>query len=292
VTEPFVARARAELAAARSALAGRVAVVMTMGALHDGHAHLIDVARDHADHVVVTIFVNPKQFGVGEDLDRYPRTLDADVEVCRAHHVDIVFAPTVEEIYPADDDVPTVEAGALATILEGASRPGHFEGVVTVVARLLDLTRPDVAVFGEKDAQQLAVIRRMVAEQARAVEIVGVPTVREPDGLALSSRNRYLDDAGRAAALAIPDALNAGVAQAGEGPDAVLETVRAQLRGAPGVAVDYVELVDAETWEPPTDRTRFGKILVAARVAGTRLIDNRDVAFHARSAESSAPTLG
>jgi len=245
--------------------------------LHEGHAHLMDVAREHADHVLVTIFVNPKQFGVGEDLDRYPRTLDADLEVCGRHGVDVVFAPTVGEVYPADQTVPAVDAGALATILEGAHRPGHFDGVVTVVSRLLDLTRPDVGVFGEKDAQQLAVIRRMVADQGRQVAVVGVPTVRDPDGLAMSSRNRYLSAEDRVVALGIPRALEASLAHSADGYEAVLATARGHLDATPGLSVDYVALVDAETWELPNDRTRFGKILVAARVGATRLIDNMDV---------------
>lgn len=277
MTGPLLTRTRAELSAAREALTGRVAVVMTMGALHAGHARLMDVAREHGDHVLVTIFVNPKQFGAGEDLDRYPRTLDADLELCTDHGVDVVFAPSAEEIYPPDEEVPVVLAGEAGERLEGAHRPGHFDGVVTVVSRMLDLTRPDAAIFGEKDAQQLAVIRRMAAAQGRDVEIVGVPTVREPDGLAMSSRNRYLSPAERKVALAIPRALAAGHARAPEGAAAVLAAARAELEKAPEVVVDYLELVDPQTWGEPGPRTRFGKILVAARVGSTRLIDNRDV---------------
>jgi len=250
---------------------------MTMGALHDGHARLMEVAHEHGDHVVVTIFVNPKQFGAGEDLDRYPRTLDADLQVCAAHGVDVVFAPSVDDVYPPDEQVPVVLAGELGEVLEGAHRPGHFDGVVTVVSRLLDLTRPDVAVFGEKDAQQLAVIRQMVAEQGRAIEVVGVPTVRERDGLAMSSRNRYLSPAERELALAIPRALEIGSQHAEEGASAALAAARSELAKAPDVAVDYLVLVDTETWAEPGSRTRFGKFLVAARVGSTRLIDNRDV---------------
>ncbi|HWC36089.1 MAG TPA: pantoate--beta-alanine ligase [Mycobacteriales bacterium] len=274
---PTVVTTRADLGAARAGLRGRVAVVMTMGALHEGHARLMDVAHEYGEHVVVTIFVNPKQFGAGEDLDRYPRTLDADLLVCAEHAVDVVFAPSVEEIYPPAESVTAVLAGELGEQLEGRHRPGHFDGVVTVVSRLLDLTQPDVAVFGEKDAQQLAVIRQMVAAQGRAVEIVGVPTVREPDGLAMSSRNRYLSRDERTIALAIPRALEAGRRRAADGPAAVLAAAEAELAGQPELSVDYVALVDAETWEPAGDRTRFGKILVAARVGSTRLIDNGDV---------------
>ncbi|HVT20995.1 MAG TPA: pantoate--beta-alanine ligase [Mycobacteriales bacterium] len=272
-----VVRTRAELAAARDSLPGRVAVVMTMGALHDGHAQLMEVAREHGESVLVTIFVNPKQFGAGEDLDRYPRTLDADLEICAARGVDVVFAPSVDEVYPADEEVPVVLAGELGEVYEGAHRPGHFDGVVTVVSRLFDLIRPDAAVFGEKDAQQLALIRRMVADQRRDIDVVGVPTVRERDGLAMSSRNRYLTPAQRETAVAIPRALEIGVQHAADGPSAVVEVVRAALDRAAEVTVDYVALVDAATWERATDRTRFGKILVAARVGSTRLIDNRDV---------------
>jgi pantoate--beta-alanine ligase len=274
---PVVASNRSELKTARAGLPGRLAVVMTMGALHEGHAQLMDIAHENADHVLVTIFVNPKQFGAGEDLNRYPRTFDADLAMCTAHGVDVVFAPGVEEIYPADEQVPAISAGFLATVLEGAHRPGHFDGVVTVVSRLFDLTRPDVAVFGEKDAQQLAVIRQMVTEQGRAVEIVGVPTVREPDGLAMSSRNRYLGDVERSQALAISRALQAAVARGADGAETVLETAHDALEHAPGLVIDYVALVDTETWKPPNDRTRFGKILVAARLGSTRLIDNMDV---------------
>jgi pantoate--beta-alanine ligase len=281
MTELVVASTRADLKTARAALQGRLAVVMTMGALHEGHAKLMDVAHAHADRLLVTIFVNPKQFGAGEDLDRYPRTFDADLAVCAAHGVDVVFAPGIEEVYPAEEEVPAISAGFLATVLEGAHRPGHFDGVVTVVSRLLDLTVPDVAVFGEKDAQQLAVIRQMIAEQGRAVEVIGVPTVREPDGLAMSSRNRYLNEVERSQATAIARALHAGAARGADGAEAVLETAHDALEDAPGVVVDYVALVDTETWKPPNDRTRFGKILVAARLGSTRLIDNMDVALRA-----------
>ncbi|HVX68504.1 MAG TPA: pantoate--beta-alanine ligase [Mycobacteriales bacterium] len=274
---PVVAHTRADLTAARDALSGRVAVVMTMGALHDGHGHLMEVAREHGDSVIVTIFVNPKQFGAGEDLERYPRTLVADLAICAQRGVDLVFAPSADEVYPADEAVPVVLAGDLGERLEGAHRPGHFDGVVTVVSRLLDLTRPDVAVFGEKDAQQLAVIRRMVAEQGREVEIVGVPTVRERDGLAMSSRNRYLSDAEREIAVVIPRALELADQHAAEGAAAAVAAAQAELEKVPELSVDYVALVDTTTWAEPTARTRFGKILVAARVGSTRLIDNRDV---------------
>ena len=255
-----VARSRSELATARAALTGRVAVVMTMGALHDGHAELIRRARATNDAVLVTIFVNPLQFGAGEDLDRYPRTFQADLEVCAEAGADVVFAPTPDVVYPEQPRV-TVSAGPLGDVFEGASRPGHFDGVLTVVLKLLHLTRPDVAYFGEKDAQQLACIRRMVRDLDVPVTVVGVPTVREPDGLALSSRNRYLSPDERRSALALSAALRTRDVEAG----------RAVLAAEPGVDVDYFERVDSSTFTPAAD----GDLLVvAARVGTTRLIDN------------------
>ncbi|MFK0287590.1 pantoate--beta-alanine ligase [Streptomyces sp. NPDC090499] len=192
---------------------GRRAVVMTMGALHEGHATLIRTARQIAGpdgEVVVTVFVNPLQFGAGEDLERYPRTLDADLKIAEQAGADVVFAPSVDEVYPGGEPQVRVTAGPMGTVLEGASRPGHFDGVLTVVAKLLHLTRPDAALFGQKDAQQLAVIRRMVHDLNFGIEIVGVPTVRESDGLALSSRNRYLSVDDRRTALTLSRALFAG----------------------------------------------------------------------------------
>ncbi|MEU5213433.1 pantoate--beta-alanine ligase [Streptomyces sp. NPDC020742] len=189
---------------------GARAVVMTMGALHEGHASLVRAARRRvgpAGQVVVTVFVNPLQFGAGEDLDRYPRTLDADVELAAAAGADAVFAPSVEEVYPGGEPQVRIAAGPMGTLLEGASRPGHFDGVLTVVAKLLHLTAPDIAFYGQKDAQQLAVITRMAGDLNFPVEIVGVPTAREEDGLALSSRNRYLSLPERRTALALSAAL-------------------------------------------------------------------------------------
>ncbi|MFF3910974.1 pantoate--beta-alanine ligase [Streptomyces sp. NPDC001848] len=192
---------------------GRRAVVMTMGALHEGHATLIRTARRIAGgdgEVVVTVFVNPLQFGKGEDLDRYPRTLDADLKIAEQAGADVVFAPSVDEVYPGGEPQVRISAGPMGERLEGAFRPGHFDGMLTVVAKLLHLTRPDVALYGQKDAQQLALIRRMVRDLNFGVEIVGVPTVREEDGLALSSRNRYLSPQERHTALALSRALFAG----------------------------------------------------------------------------------
>jgi len=210
---------------------GRRAVVMTMGALHEGHATLIRDAREIAGpqgEVVVTVFVNPLQFGEGEDLDRYPRTLDADVKLAELSGADVVFAPSVDEVYPGGEPQVRISAGPMGERLEGASRPGHFDGVLTVVAKLLHLTRPDVALYGQKDAQQLALIRRMVRDLNFGMEIVGVPTVREEDGLALSSRNRYLSPAERRTALSLSAALFAG-----RDRHAAQEALRARAREVP-----------------------------------------------------------
>ncbi|HEX5541511.1 MAG TPA: pantoate--beta-alanine ligase [Micromonospora sp.] len=278
-----VVRTRAELAAARGMLPGTVAVVMTMGALHAGHEALIRAARERADRVMVTIFVNPLQFGPNEDFDRYPRTFAADVELCRAAGVELVFAPTVDQMYPGGEPAVRVSPGPLGETLEGASRPGFFHGVLTVVLKLLQLTRADLAFFGEKDYQQLALVRRMVRDLDVPVEIVGVPTVREPDGLARSSRNRYLSAAERVAALALPGALAAGVeaAEAGGGPDAVLAAARqafaagaARATGVP-VELDYLVLTDPDLGTAPA--VGAGRLLVAAWVGTTRLIDNLPV---------------
>ncbi|MET9493598.1 pantoate--beta-alanine ligase [Streptomyces sp. NPDC006552] len=195
------------------ARSGQRVVVMTMGALHEGHATLIRTARERAGadgEVVVTVFVNPLQFGAGEDLDRYPRTLDADLKIAEQAGADAVFAPSVDEVYPGGQPQVRIAAGPMGELLEGAARPGHFDGMLTVVAKLLHLTRADVALFGQKDAQQLALIRRMVRDLNFDVEIVAVPTVRESDGLALSSRNRYLSPDERRSALALSRALFAG----------------------------------------------------------------------------------
>ena len=210
---------------------GRTAVVMTMGALHEGHATLIRAARRQvgADgFVIVTVFVNPLQFGEGEDLDRYPRTLDADLKVAEQAGADVVFAPAADEVYPGGEPQVRITAGPMSERFEGASRPGHFDGVLTVVAKLLHLTRPDVALFGQKDAQQVAVIRRMVRDLNFGVEIVGVPIVREDDGLALSSRNRYLSPGERRTALALSRALFAG-----RDRHAAQEALRARAREVP-----------------------------------------------------------
>jgi pantoate--beta-alanine ligase len=271
---PSVARSREELAALRDALQGEVAVVMTMGALHEGHGALIRAARARGDSVIVTIFLNPLQFAPGEDLDRYPRTFDADFALCTREQVDVIFAPTPAVIYPEGEPDVRVSAGALGDRLEGQLRPGHFDGVLTVVGKLLHLTRPEVAFFGEKDAQQLALIRRMVRDLDFPVEVVGWPTVRESDGLALSSRNTYLSERDRAAALSLNQALQAGAAAGRGGPRAVLDAAAEVLAAEPDVAVDYVALVDERDWADADANTTRARLLVAARVGTTRLIDN------------------
>lgn len=293
MTALTVTTTRSELATARARLTGRVAVVMTMGALHDGHARLIRAARDLADAVIVTVFVNPLQFGPNEDFDRYPRTPEADLAVCEAEGVELVFMPPVNEVYPDDETVDRLSAGDLGNRYEGEFRPGHFDGVVTVVSRLLDLTRPALAIYGEKDAQQLALIRRMAAERHPDVEIVGLPTVREPDGLARSSRNRYLSDDDRTVALAISRALQTGAAAASTGAAAVLMAARDVLDQTRGLSVDYLAVVDSASWEPAGESTRDATVIVAARVGSTRLIDNVHVILDGNqttlSSNTSAP---
>ncbi len=275
MAEMAVARTRAELSAARARLEGPVAVVMTMGALHAGHATLVARARERAASVVVTVFLNPLQFGPGEDLARYPRTLDADLELAASHGADLVFAPAPDVVYPDGEPGVRVSAGPLGSVLEGASRPGHFDGVLTVVAKLLHLTRPDVALFGQKDAQQLLLVRRMVRDLDLGVEVVAVPTVREPDGLAMSSRNRYLTPFDREVALVLQRALAAGAAAAAEGPSAVRRAARDVLVAEPAARVDYLALVDPHDLADVPEHHRGEALLaVAARVGATRLIDN------------------
>lgn len=290
MTTPTLASTRAELAAllAGARAGGRpVGLVPTMGALHEGHASLIRAARERvagageSGPVVVSIFVNPLQFGAGEDLDRYPRTLDADLEVCAREGVDIVFAPSVEEVYPGGDPQVVVEPGPMAELLEGRTRPGHFRGVLTVVAKLFGLARPDVAVFGQKDYQQLVLVRRMVLDLNMGVEVVGAPTVREADGLALSSRNRYLDAEQRDAATALSRLLRVAQHAAEYGPASALAAARAELRAAQGVDLDYLVVTDPDLGELPPDVPpgTEARILVAARVGTTRLIDNLPLVF-------------
>jgi pantoate--beta-alanine ligase len=274
-----VVRTRDELLDARVRLAeerdGDVAAVLTMGALHEGHVALVRAARQAVGPdglVVATVFVNPLQFGPGEDLQRYPRRLDADVRLAAAAGVDLLFTPAAAEVYPDGAPLVTVDPGPWGDRLEGAARPGHFRGVLTVVAKLLNLVVPRVTAFGEKDYQQLVLVRRMCSDLELGVQVLGVPTVRDPDGLALSSRNAYLDTAQRCRAKAIPAALRAGQAQGGGGPDAVLAAAAAVLDAEPGVAVDYLVLTDPELGDPPA--AGEARLLLAATVGSTRLLDN------------------
>jgi pantoate--beta-alanine ligase len=256
--------------------AGRqVVLVPTMGALHTGHRSLIRAAHSCPDApdaaVAVSIFVNPLQFNSPTDLDRYPRQLEADLAVCREEGVEMVFAPSVEAMYPPGAGT-TVAPGALGAELEGASRPGHFVGVLTVVAKLFGIVGPDRALFGEKDYQQLVLIQRMVADLRMDVEVIGLPTVRDPDGLAVSSRNVHLDRAARAAAVALPAALAAGAQEQARGGEAVLAAAHEVLSAQPAVVLDYLALRDPQLGPAPLRGP--ARLLVAATVGSTRLIDN------------------
>jgi pantoate--beta-alanine ligase len=271
-----VAHSVEELGAALPAEGFRV-VVMTMGALHDGHLALVRRARDLGQNVIVTIFVNPTQFTDPVDLQRYPRTVEADCAFLAAHDVDVVFVPEVEDIYPNGDPVITVSAGRIGEILEGIHRPGHFDGVLTVVLKLLNLTLADIALFGEKDAQQLIAVQAMVRDLALPVQIVAVPTVREADGLALSSRNVFLSREERERALLLSGALFEARrrAQEGEGADAMRAAGFTVLAGATGLTLDYFDVIDPGSAESvSTDYRGDVMIVVAARVGATRLIDS------------------
>jgi pantoate--beta-alanine ligase len=265
-------------AVAEARVAGRpIGLVPTMGALHAGHLEHVARIRELAPEafVVVSVFVNPLQFGAGEDFDRYPRTLPEDVAKLAAVGADAVFAPAVQEMYPDGGTVVTIRAGAVGETFEGAARRGHFEGALTVVAKLLHIVRPDFATFGQKDAQQLWLVERMVQDLDMPVRIVPIPTVREPDGLAMSSRNRFLSPSERTAALALSRVLAAAQSEADAGIDAVLAASQALLAEARGVDVDYFAVVDARTFTRVPDGFRGRVIaLIAARVGGTRLIDN------------------
>jgi pantoate--beta-alanine ligase len=280
-TAPAIAETAAELARLRAALPGPVALVPTMGALHEGHRTLVRAAKERAATVVVSVFVNPTQFGPGEDFDRYPRTWDADLAALAEEGADLVFHPAVEEVYPSASLGVTVQPGPLGDVFEGAVRAGHFAGVLTVVAKLFGLVRPDLALFGEKDYQQLTLIRAMARELALGVEVVGVPTVREGDGLALSSRNRYLSSDQRAAAVALSRALRAGADAGPLGTDAVLAAARAVLAAEPALVQDYLELTDVDMGPAPTAGP--ARLLVAARAGATRLLDNAPITLGAPS---------
>jgi pantoate--beta-alanine ligase len=265
----------------------RVMLVPTMGALHDGHVALVRAAKRVPGSVVaVSIFVNPLQFGAGEDLDAYPRTLDDDVALLRGEGVDVVFAPTAAVMYP-DGLRTTVQPGPLAAELEGGARPTHFAGVLTVVCKLLQIVRPNRIFFGEKDYQQLVLIRQMTADLNIDVDVIGVPTVREFDGLAMSSRNRYLDPAQRELAGTLSAALAAAVHAAPAGEQAALDAARAVLAAVPAIEVDYLQLRDAGLG--PLQANRPGRLLVAARLGNTRLLDNIAIEVEIAGTAGAAP---
>ena len=280
MSTPALLHTKADLAAARPGLPAPVVLVPTMGALHAGHRALLRSARAAAGlsgSVIVSIFVNPLQFRPGEDLDRYPRTLDDDLAMCAREGVRAVFAPSAAEMYPGGPPQVTVDPGPAGQVFEGEFRPGFFGGVLTVVLKLFHLVRPDVAVFGEKDAQQLALVRRLVADTDLGLAIEPVPIVRDPDGLATSSRNRYLSAADRELALTLPRALRAGQARAAAGDAhsaaaAALAAAQEVLRGEPALAVDYVAVVDPRTFGPAGPGPAL--IVAAVTAGGTRLIDN------------------
>jgi pantoate--beta-alanine ligase len=262
----------AKLTRALRAVGTKIVLVPTMGALHAGHRELLRRARNIPNTVLVaSIFVNPLQFGPNEDLARYPRPLEKDLEVCADERVEIVFTPEREHMYPPGSQV-TVHPGPLGEELEGAVRPGHFDGVLTVVAKLFNIVRPDFALFGEKDYQQLMLIKRMVADLDMETHVIGVPTVREPDGLALSSRNVYLDEAQRESAIALSAALTAGAHAGRGGPEAVLKAAQQVLASHPEIAVDYLDVRSPDLGAPP--ERGEARLLVAAKVGTTRLIDN------------------
>lgn len=274
----------AQVTRALSRTGRKVTLVPTMGALHQGHLELVRRARKVPNSVtVVSVFVNPLQFGPDEDFDSYPRTFEADVRALEAEGAELVFAPDAESLYGPDPQV-TVHPGPLGDELEGASRPGHFAGVLTVVAKLLNIVRPDLAFFGEKDYQQLVLIRRMARELNLDAGVQGIPIIRDADGLALSSRNVNLSDEQRKAALALSASLTAGVHAGPSGADAVLAAARQVLDSEPEIAVDYLQLRGTELGPPPTDGE--ARLLVAATVGSTRLVDNALVVLGTGSAES------
>jgi len=275
-----VASVRESVRAARAS-GDRIVLVPTMGALHAGHLALVDRARELGETVIVSIFVNPLQFGAGEDLDRYPRTLDADLEALDAHGASFVFAPSVDEMYPTGAVETRVSAGHVGSLYEGAARPGHFDGMLTVVAKLLGITQPDVAVFGRKDAQQAFLVQQMVADLNLATTIEVVPTVRELDGLALSSRNRFLSDEQRLAAITLSEALRTAENTAFEGVAEVLAEAAGAFGDHDAVKLDYLVVVDPATFLPVDDDFRGpATVLVAALVGETRLIDNTTITLN------------
>ncbi len=287
---PILARTKIGIAAARRVMREPVVLVPTMGALHEGHRALLRRGRELAGSrgsLVVSIFVNPLQFGPGTDLDRYPRPRADDLAICAEEDVSVVFAPLAGQIYPSAQTI-TVDPGPAGQVLEGAFRPGFFTGVLTVVLKIVNLVSPDVAVFGQKDAQQVFLVKRMVAELNLDLDIDAVPTVRDPDGLAASSRNGYLSPADRITALALSRALFAGAGAAAEGKDAVLRAASAELARAaaadPPLFTDYLELVDPVTFGTLTHGYEGpATLLVAGTVGKTRLIDNLPLTLASRA---------
>ncbi|MEO8095278.1 MAG: pantoate--beta-alanine ligase [Pseudolysinimonas sp.] len=275
MSRPVVIETIDALRAALAETGTDVALVPTLGALHEGHIALVERARELAPTVVVSIFVNPLQFGANEDLAQYPRDLDADLDALEPHGVAFVFAPSVDEMYPDGGTQTKVTGGRVAELFEGRSRPGHFDGVLTVVAKLLSIVRPQHVVFGQKDAQQLFLVQRMVLDLNIATTVDVVETVRAADGLALSSRNRFLDGDARRAALVLSRALEAAVSSGDRGIDAVLSAAQSALMGEPLVKLDYLKVVNPRTFLPVDDGYRGpARVLIAAQVGSTRLIDN------------------
>ncbi|MGV9188526.1 pantoate--beta-alanine ligase [Arcanobacterium canis] len=275
-----VVKTKAELKSELAKLEGTRSLVMTMGALHEGHVSLVAQAKAETDHTVVSIFVNPLQFGPGEDYEAYPRTLEADVALLEPLGVELVFAPEVEEMYPREPLV-RINPGPVATVLEGKTRPTHFAGVLQVVHKVMNLVRPQLAYFGQKDAQQLALIRTMVADLDMNLEIRAVPIKREESGLAMSSRNTYLSESERCDALALSRALTVGRNAAEEGASAgeVLRIARESIHGV-NVRLDYLVLVDPQTFTELDDNAHGeGLLAIAAYVGSTRLIDNMEVSI-------------
>lgn len=287
-----VAELRAAVAEARQS-GKTIGFVPTMGALHVGHISLLKIAQQQADFTVASVFVNPLQFGANEDFDRYPRTLGVDARLLTDAGADLLFAPAASEIYPAGVTLTQPTAGEVGGRFEGAARPGHFDGMLTVVSRLFDLVTPDVAVFGAKDAQQLFLVQRMVSQQVAAgqrapLKIVAGPTVRDADGLALSSRNRFLSEGERAIAASIPAALRAAQAAATTGANAqqIRQLAVAQLN--PEIRLDYLELVDPKTFQPvPPDFTGLALLIFAGLVGATRLLDNQALQILPANAEQT-----
>jgi pantoate--beta-alanine ligase len=274
---PITSIADMHVACSRARKLGTLALVPTMGALHEGHLSLVRAARELCDFVAVSIFVNPAQFGPDEDLARYPRTLDRDLALLEREGISLVFCPSADEIYPSGRATTFVEVAEIGDRLDGKYRPGHFRGVATIVAKLFHIVAPDVALFGQKDAAQVAVLKAMVRDLNFPLELVSVPTVREPDGLAMSSRNLYLSRSDRESALTLHRALAAAEQAADRGickPAALRNIMLEELNATPGLEVEYAEVVDPDTLLPVSDLANGALLAIAAHIGPTRLIDN------------------